>query len=442
MPLDFTLDADQMAVRTQAREFATTVLSGVEEAIAPHPAPEDRFYAIRPFYQQMVDAGFVRALIPSEYGGEMFSSLQFVLAVEEIARVDVNVASAVLGTGLGLHPIVHFGTEEQKKRFLPSFCGSEPKLAAIAYTEVTGGANYDHPDPTVGVRTFAQIDGDELVINGAKHYTTNASGWDGKGSDLISVVCRTDPTKPPQESLAIVVVERDTPGVEITGIIDTIGHRAVNSPRVDFHDVRVPLSNMIGKPGDGIKIVKRAFSWTCAPIGAACVGRMRAAFEYAYEWAKTDNRSGPHPVIQYQNAGYMLADIKIRIEAARYLSWKAADHFDKTDGMDRELASITKIYASELSVQVVYDAMRLVGVDAYSDKTPIAGILEDCLCFPVYDGGNMGVRRRALHEMLMESSYDPLALAENRLSVGQTVEPSQSPLPDVELVGPTISSPS
>ncbi|BBG00891.1 MULTISPECIES: acyl-CoA dehydrogenase family protein [Pseudonocardia] len=182
--------------------------------------------------------------------------------------------------------------------------------------------------------------------------------------------------------------------------------------------MRVPVGNMIGQPGDGMEIVKSVFSWTCAPIGAACVGRMRAAFDYAYEFARTDTRSGPHLVIEYQNAGYMLADIKIRIEAARYLSWKAADHFDKTGGKDRELANITKVYASEQSVQVVYDAMRLVGVDAYTDKTPISGIMQDVLCFPVYDGGNMGVRRRQLHEMLMQPSYDPLALAENRLSLG------------------------
>ncbi|MER5670570.1 acyl-CoA dehydrogenase family protein [Pseudonocardia alni] len=418
MTLDFSLDSQQLGLREQARQFADTVLSGVEAAIAPFPEPADRFYAVEPFYQQMVDAGFVKALIPAEYGGGRFSSLQFVLAIEELARVDVNVPTAVLGTGLGLYPIVHFGTEEQKQRWLPAFCGSEPKLAAIAYTEVTGGANYDSTDPKVGVQTFARIEGDEIVLNGSKHYTTNASGWDGEGADLISVVCRTDPALPPQESLAIVVVERGTPGVEITGMLDTIGHRAANSPRVEFRDVRVPLSNMIGAPGDGMEIVKSAFTWTCAPIGAACVGRMRAAFDYAYEFARTDNRSGPHPVIEYQNAGYMLADIKIRIEATRYLAWKAADHFDRTGGKDRELANITKIYASERSVDVVYDAMRLVGVDAYTTETPIAGIMQDVLCFPVYDGGNMGVRRRHLHEMLMEPSYDPLASAENRLATG------------------------
>jgi alkylation response protein AidB-like acyl-CoA dehydrogenase len=147
MTLDFTLDADQLGLREQARMFADTVLSGVEDAIAPYARPEERFYAIKPFYQQMVDAGFVKGLVPSQYGGNMFSSLLFALAAEELARVDVNVASAVLGTGLGLYPIVHYGTEEQKRRFLTPFCGSEPRLAAIGFTEVTGGPTTTAPIP-------------------------------------------------------------------------------------------------------------------------------------------------------------------------------------------------------------------------------------------------------------------------------------------------------
>jgi alkylation response protein AidB-like acyl-CoA dehydrogenase len=112
----------------------------------------------------------------------------------------------------------------------------------------------------------------------------------------------------------------------------------------------------------------------------------------------------------------MLADVKMRIEAGRYFACKAANHFDKTGGLDRELSNMVKIYNSELSVQVVDDAMRLVGVDSYGDRTPIAGIMQVVLCFPVYDGGNMGVRRRHLHEMLQAPAYDPLAAAENRLS--------------------------
>ncbi|MDQ1102933.1 alkylation response protein AidB-like acyl-CoA dehydrogenase [Nocardioides zeae] len=417
MAIDFTLSPEELGLRAQAHEFAEKVLSGVPEAIAPLADPLDRFRALQPFYQQMVDAGFVKGLVPAENGGGRFTNLQFALACEELARVDVNVASAVLGTGLGLYPIVVGGTPEQKERFFAPFLDGSPALGAIAFSEAAGAANFDSPDPSVGVQTFAVRDGDSLVINGRKAYTTNASGWDDRGADLISVVCRTDPSKPPAESLAVVVVERGTPGVEITGMIDTMGHLATNSPIVEFRDVRVPLDNMIGTPGEeGMALVKGAFSWTCSSIAAACVGRMRAAFDIAYEFLRTETRGAPVPVIEHQNAGYMLADIKTRIEAGRYLAWKAADQFDKTGGLDRELSNMSKIYNSELSVQVVYDAMRLVGVDAYGDRSSIAPIMQDVLCFPVYDGGNMGVRRRHLHEMLKTPGYDPLAVSESRNS--------------------------
>ncbi len=416
MSLDFSLDDKQLALRAEARAFADTHLTGVDAAIGAFSEPEERFNALKPFIQKMVDHGFLAALIPVEYGGNLYSTLDLTLAAEELNVVDVNAPATMLSSGLGLAPIIHYGTEEQKQRFLPRFLDGQPRLAAFAFTEVAGGANFDTPDPKVGVQTFARRDGDEWVINGAKHYTTNGTGWNREGADLMCVVARTDPDKPPQESLAIFVIEKGTPGVEVTGVIDTAGHRATLSPRIEFRDVRIPADNMIGSPGDGIEIVRTSFSWTCPPIGAACVGRMRAAFDYALEFARTDKRSGPHPVIEYQNVGYMLADIKIRIEASRYLAWKAADHFDRTGGRDREACHVAKIFNSETSVQVVYDAMRLVGIDSYGDKTPLAAIMQDVLCFPVFDSGNMGVRRRAMHEMFRNPTYDPLALSENRVS--------------------------
>ena len=183
----------------------------------------------------------------------------------------------------------------------------------------------------------------------------------------------------------------------MAGYLDTAGHRAVVSPRIHFNNVRVPASNILGKPGDGAAICQHAFSWTAALIGAACTGVMRHAFDIAFEFAKRDKRSGTVPVIEHQHVGYMLADLKMRIEAARYLTWKACHQLDYSERRSDELAIMTKIYASELCVQVVYDAMRLVGVDSYTDLSPLSGLIQDALCFPLYDGGNMGVRRRQLH---------------------------------------------
>ena len=417
MAIDFTLSLEQRELQTAAR---------VRKA-APHRCGRDHrtvcparraFYATRPVYAEMVKAGFVAALIPKKYGGTGMSTVDLALATEELAAVDVNVPSALLGTGLGLEPIINYGTEEQKRRFLPDFISSSgERLAAFAFTEVTGGANYDCPDPAAGVQTIAQREGDEWVISGKKHYTTNACGGDGKGADLVSVVCRVGADRSPQESLAIIVVPGRAKGVEVAGFLDTAGHRATSSPIMHFNEVRVPVDNLIGQPGDGIGMCSRTFSWTAALIGAACTGVMRAAFDAAFQFARTDKRSGTVPVIEHQNVGFMLADIKMRIEAARYLSWKACHYLDVTDGVGDELAIMTKVYSSELAVQVVYDTMRLVGVDSYTELYPLAGLMQDALCFPLYDGGNMGVRRRQLHKLFCSPGYDPMAAAESRMPV-------------------------
>jgi alkylation response protein AidB-like acyl-CoA dehydrogenase len=417
MAIDFSLSESQVKLQADSRDFAQRVLTGVKATIADIARPEDRFYAIRPFYEKMIAGGFAKALIPAEFGGTGLSAIDFAIATEELAAVDINVPSALLATGLGLEPIIRYGSAEQKREFLtPYLATNGAPLAALAFTEVTGGANFDTPDPRYGVRTFARRDGDHWVISGQKHYTTNGTGWDGKGADLFSVVCRTDPDKPPQESLAIIVVPGDSPGIEIAGIIDTVGHRAVVSPRIHFNEVRVPAANLLGRPGDGVAMTAKVFAWTAALIGAACTGVMRAAFDCAFDFAKNDHRSGPVPVIEYQNAGYMLADLKMRIEASRYLAWKACHYLDTTGGEGLEMAVIAKVYCSELAVQVVYDAMRLVGVDSYTDMTPLAGLMQDVLCFPLYDGGNMGVRRRQLHNLFRTPGYDPMAAAEGRLS--------------------------
>ena len=175
-----------------------------------------------------------------------------------------------------------------------------------------------------------------------------------------------------------------------------------------FENVRVPAGNIIGKPGDGIKIVSTNFAWTAALIGAACVGVMRAAFDHAVEFAKKDARSGPHPIIEYSTVGYMLADMKMRIEACRYLTWKACQQYDLSKGKEHELAVMTKVFCSETCVDVVYDAMRLVGVDSYTDMHPLAELMNDAMCFPLYDGGNMGARRRNLHNIIKSPSYSSL----------------------------------
>jgi nitroalkane oxidase len=415
MAIDFTLDEGQRQLQANARAFAEAVLTRVKPALSGLSTPDARFNATRPMYQEMARAGFAKALLPTEYGGTGLSTLAFAIAAEELTRVDINVPTTLLASGLALQPLLRFGTPEQKRRFLPDFLDDAScPLASFAFTETTGGANFDTADPNAGVRTFARREGDEWIISGHKQYATNGTGWDGKGAHLYSVVCRSDPLKPPKESLAVILVPGGLPGISLTGVLDTLGHRGVISPRILFEDVRVPVTNLLGRPGDGISMVSTSFAWTAALIGAACVGVMRAAFDCAYAFVTNERCLGPVPIIEHQNVGYMLADIKTRIEAARYLTWKSCHYFDETAGAGQELPIITKIFCSELAVQVVYDAMRLVGINSYADTLPLAGLMQDALCFPLYDGGNMGVRRRQLYNLIRHPGYEPMAASEGR----------------------------
>jgi alkylation response protein AidB-like acyl-CoA dehydrogenase len=410
MAIDFSLSETQQAIQDSARQFAKRFLAPIAEKIDRIPDPWDAFVATREAYREMAHAGFTKCFIPKQYGGLGFSMIDTALAAEELARVDLNVATTLLGSGLGLQPIIQYGTEEQKQRLLKDFADDEEGdlLASFAFTDVAGGANFDSKDPAGGMKTTARLEGDHWVINGQKHYTTNGTGWNKRGAHLFTVVCRTDKSKGADESLAVIAVHGETPGIEVVSVYDKLGHRGVVTPAVNFTNVRVPVNNLIGTPGkEGQKIVNGAFTWTAALIGGACVGVMMTAFEHALNFARTEKKLGVGKVIEHQSIGYRLADMKMGIEAARALTWRGCHDFELNQAPDQERAIMTKVYASEMCVKVVQEAMRVIGVDSYIKDSPMALLLRDALCFPLYDGSNDGIRRRQLHAILQKDDYVP-----------------------------------
>ncbi|HTY55150.1 MAG TPA: acyl-CoA dehydrogenase family protein [Candidatus Binataceae bacterium] len=408
MAIDFTLTESQRELQANARAFAERVLAPVAARVDRIADPWEAFVATREAFREMAHAGLTKSFIPKDYGGLGFSMIDIAIASEELTRIDVNVPTTLLGNGLALQPILQGGTHEQKRRFLADFVNDREGdlLAAFAFTDAGGGANFDSAQPPAGVATIARREGDHWIVNGRKRYTTNGTGWDKKGAHLYLALCRTDPNKPANESLAMIAIPGNLPGIEVADVYDKLGHRGVVTPAINFENVRVPIDNLIGTVGAGAKkLVTGAFSWTAALIGAACVGVMRAAFEYALDFARREKRLGPVPVIEYQSVGYMLADIKMRVEEARYLTWKACHYLESTGGTGDELAIMTKVRCSEIAVQTVYDAMRVVGVESYTKFTPLERLMREAMVFPLYDGGNQGIRRRQLHEMMMKPGY-------------------------------------
>jgi nitroalkane oxidase len=408
MAIDFTLTPQQLELRAAARDFAANVLTDVGPATRNLVTPEQRWAATKPFYEQVIADGWLRRILPAPAGGECQGMVDLALVAEEFIAVDVNVSLTLFAVTLGLTPLMLAGSPEQVRSHLPRFLqpGGAP-LAAFAFSEPHGSANYDAPAPASGLRTTAVLDGDEWVINGTKKWVSSAGGWDGEGPDLLAVVCRTDPAAPPEEGLSVLLVPGPVEGLVVEESLDLLGHRAHQTPVISFHDVRVPRGSVLGEPGSGRRIVAQSFLPTAALVGVFALAKMRAAFEFALGFAKTEHRGGAAPVIEHQAVGYALADAKGAIEATRYLAWKACHALDTGSPAAAELALHAKIFGSETAIRVITDLMRVVGIESYSHASPLGEILQDALAYPVFDGGNMGMRRRQLHALLADPGYDP-----------------------------------
>jgi nitroalkane oxidase len=408
MAIDFTLTPQQRELQIEARRFAGDVLAGARDAESL-PTPEERFLATKPAYEAMVAAGFLRRCIPVPAGGENAGLLDMAIMAEEFYSVNASVTLTMLGTVLGLLPILLGGTPEQCGRLLGPFLKkSGAPLAGFCSSEPGGSANAASPPPGEGVRTTAKLAGERWVINGRKKWVSSATGWDRKGADVLCVVCRTDSDAPPDKAISIIAVERPAPGIVFERATDSVGHRAHLTPQFGLENVSAPRQNLLGQEGNGLALTAASFTGTAALVGIFGVALMRAAFEFALHFARTERRGGINPIIEHQAVGYALADAKIAIEAARYLSWRACHAVDSQSPASDELAIQAKIFGSETAVRVITDLMMVVGVESYDHEIPLGRLLRDALALPIFDGGNIGVRRRQLHTMLKRPNYSPL----------------------------------
>ncbi len=411
MAIDFTLTAEQRDLQLTSRKFAREVLNEAKAAELLS-TPEARFLATRPTYEAMIGGGYLHANASRRPAGagDNAGLIDLAILAEEFYAVNPSVTLTMLGTVLGLLPILLGGTPEQCKRLLAPFLKtSGTPLAGFCSSEPGGSANAASPPPGEGVRTTARREGDNWVINGRKKWVSSATGWNREGADVLCVVCRTDPVAPPDAAISIIAVEGPGAGIVFERAIDTIGHRAHLVPQFGLHNVATPCHNLLGQEGSGLALTAAAFTATAALVGIFGVALMRTAFEFALHFARTEKRGGVHAIIEHQAVGYALADAKTTIEAARYLSWRACHALDVQSPSAEELAVHAKIFGSEAAVRVITDLMRVVGIDSYDHEAPFAQLLQDALALPIFDGGNMGIRRRQLHMMLKRSDYDPLA---------------------------------
>lgn len=419
MAIDFTLTSYQRRLQRIAREFANEILAPAVRSADEDPDPQAAFQAVKGVYVEGYKLGFATGFIPKQYGGGGVSNVDLQIVVEEITAVDPGFATILLVNGLALMPIVWFASEQQKQKWLIP-ATSDPRgeyLASWTVSEARGSpggtANFDGEAPyPAGIALTASLDkkNGEYVLNGKKQWPANSGGWDLLGADVNVCIVRTDPDADGSRGLSAVIVPRGTAGVAYEQPLQKLGHRICQNNTMVFSNCRVPEENAFAI-GDGDLVVNKAFTWSGPLAAMASVGVTRSAYEYALSWSKTYTGGGDKPIISHQVVAYTLAEIAMKIEAARAFAWKAAHYNDLHNADGHAIGPMAKVFCSEMLFNAVYQAMKVVGVNALDRAHPLERYLREAAVFPLYDAGNIGMQMRKICAVMAEPTFDPRAIA-------------------------------
>ena len=300
--------------------------------------------------KKMGEIGLFGMIVSPEYGGQGLDYLSYIIAIEEIARVDGSHAATVAaGNSLGMNPIYYYGSEEHKKKYLPRLCTGEA-LFGFGLTEPQAGSD------SRGTKTNAKLEDGQWVINGSKIFITNASSEITLGS-IVQVITGANPNG--EKIYSVIIVENGTPGFTAKTMHDKMMWRASNTAELYFDDCKVPEGNLLGQIGKGSKMMLETLDNGRLAIGAMGLGLAQGAFEMAMQYAKERVQFGK-PISKQQVIGFKLADMALKIELARNLLYKACWLKDNNKPFAME-AAMSKLYCSEVAQEVANEAVQIHG---------------------------------------------------------------------------------
>ena len=366
--VDFDLTEEQRLLQKTAREFAQREMRPV--ALECDKKGEVPWDIIKKAHALGLDTAF----IPEPYGGGgIDSTLTHVIVMEELNWGCAGMATGLIGAGLAYLPIIHMGTEDQKKRFLTRFTGPEARLGALCLTEPDAGSD------VANISTTAVKKGDEWVLNGVKRFITN-----GGIADLHVVFATIDKSLG-YFGIRAFVVEHGTPGLTMGKVEDKMGVRASHTAEVLLDDCRIPVDNVLGSDeGTAFYGAMKTLESSRPLVAAGAVGIARAAYEYALDYSRKRKTFGK-PIATRQAIAFMLADMKTKIEAARLLTWRAAWMHDAGMPMNKE-ASYAKLFAADAAMEVTTDAVQILGGTGYMKDEPVEKWMRDAKVFQIWEG--------------------------------------------------------
>lgn len=358
--LNFELPEEIEILRKSVRDFA-------ENEIKPRAKEldEKEEFSVE-LTKKMGELGLFGIFVPQEYGGAGMSYLALIIAVEELARVDGSQAATVAaGNSLGIAPIYYFGTEKQKREWLPVLCSGE-KLAAFGLTEPEAGSDAG------ATKTTAVLKDGNWIINGQKIFITN-SACEMTGVIIVQAKTGTRPDGKPE--LSCILVPAGTPGLTAIPMKGKMMWRASNTGQLFFEDCKVPEENILGQRGAGFRQMLQTLDGGRLSIGAMAVGGAQGAYELALDYAKQRKQFG-QPISRFQAISFKLADMATEIEAARWLLYRATWLKDNKKPFGKE-AAMAKLFASEVFKKVVHDAVQIFGGYGLMKEYPIERFYRD-----------------------------------------------------------------
>lgn len=380
--MDYLLTEEQKMIRDLCRQIA-------REKIAPVASEYDKTEEFpHGIIKLIAESDLFAVFVPAEYGGTGGGVLDLCIATEELSRACGGIAVCYAASALGTFPIVLFGTEEQKKKYLPDLAKGKT-IAAFGITEPEAGSDAS------AIKTNAVKKGDHYILNGTKHFITN-----GGEAGVYTVIAMTDRTKGARGASAF-IVEKGTPGFTFGKKEEKMGIRASVTSELIFTDCKIPKENLIAREGMGFIVTMKTFDMSRPGVAAQALGIAQGALDLAVKYSRERKQFGK-PISGFQGIQWMLADMATKVEASRALVYAVARMLDSGNTGVAKESAMAKLFASDTAMQVSTDAVQILGGYGYMRDYPAEKYMRDAKITQIYEGTNQIQRNIIALQLIKE----------------------------------------